>query len=1078
MEIGSTRTRRPRPTICLSLIVRDEAHVVREALDSAAPHLDYWVVVDTGSVDDTVEIVRSHMEDKGIPGEIHERPWRDFGTNRTEALELCRGQADYAWVLDADDLVIGDLDLTGLVADSYLLRYGEDFRYWRKQIFRDGLRWRFEGVIHEYPTCLDPASEARLEGDYHLESRRLGARSRDPRKYERDSLLLERELERNPDDARSAFYLAQSRFDAGDHRAALVAYTRRAGMGGWNEEIFYSLLRRGKCVELLGEPWAPALEAYLDAWQARPTRAESLYEVSRHYREAGEYELGYLFADRACAIPLPEEDSLFVATDVYRWRARDEKAVCAHYTGRAEEAFELSTNMLEGTALPDPERERVRANRNLSVEAIAPSRVGYRREIVESIAARVEARGTGRAATTLTITSCRRPALFERTVNSFLNCCTDQERIDRWVCVDNGSAESDRARMRELYPFFEFVHTDPDRGERHPDSMNRILELVEGPWWLHLEDDWQFFWRGPYVGRALDILRDDEGLAQVAFNPNYGETLDSGRLVGGRPRRTEESDSPYIEHEYLDPDTEAWSRHLEALPPGGRTAAYWPHFTLRPSVIRRDALANLGRFDADGSHFELAFAKRFEAAGHRTAFFDQITCLHIGRLTDGAPGTGVSAYELTGDGTHPAGIHRAEPGDDPVLDLDITVINLDRRPDRWTDFVSMAERACGPGFAERCRREPAVDGTALSATPEIQHLFRCNDFGYRRGIVGCALSHIGVWRRLAEGDEAELHLILEDDAQLVDGFERSLADVCGTLHGEHPGFDVALLGHLTSESLLSEGDSAVALRSMRGRGFVGGLAAYLVSGRGARRLLELVERDGVQNGIDTFVMLKSDELVVLECHPAIASATMAHSDNAVDSDIQRDFEPIAGGRDRPGALAELAPSCGVAELRLDLEAGRVCSAATVSANGEGFRVTARTTDGSRTADYSITLDEELAVGRVEAIDSDGVQLDSTSAEVSLGADVDGGTREDARLAISAEAGNGSGAGHRFVRLDAERREVSASETFTLPGQVEGHPPGLAERDGQLVISYVTADGRAMIAALELEDALDSLSPCP
>ena len=118
------------------------------------------------------------------------------------------------------------------MADSYLLRYGDDFRYWRKQIFRDGLRWRFEGTVHEYPHCLDPATEARVEGEYHLESRRLGARNRDPAKYDRDRRLLEAELERDPANERAAFYLAQSHFDSGDHRAGPWSGTRAAPRWG------------------------------------------------------------------------------------------------------------------------------------------------------------------------------------------------------------------------------------------------------------------------------------------------------------------------------------------------------------------------------------------------------------------------------------------------------------------------------------------------------------------------------------------------------------------------------------------------------------------------------------------------------------------------------------------------------------------------------------------------------------------------------------------------------------------------------------------------------------------------------
>jgi glycosyltransferase involved in cell wall biosynthesis len=104
------------PTICLNMIVRDEASVIAETLDSVAAHLHYWVVVDTGSRDDTVKVIRSYFEDRDIAGEIHERAWRDFGRNRSEALALCRGKADYAWVIDADDIVVGEVDLSpGLV---------------------------------------------------------------------------------------------------------------------------------------------------------------------------------------------------------------------------------------------------------------------------------------------------------------------------------------------------------------------------------------------------------------------------------------------------------------------------------------------------------------------------------------------------------------------------------------------------------------------------------------------------------------------------------------------------------------------------------------------------------------------------------------------------------------------------------------------------------------------------------------------------------------------------------------------------------------------------------------------------
>src|SRR3954447_8386297 len=135
------------PAICLNMIVRNEAHNIRQALDSVAPHITSWVIVDTGSDDGTQDVIRSHMSGLGIPGELHERPWRNFGHNRSEALTLAQGHGDYIWVFDADDIFVGTPDFGRLSADVYTMRLRDGgVSYWVNGLFRDGMRWRYEGV--------------------------------------------------------------------------------------------------------------------------------------------------------------------------------------------------------------------------------------------------------------------------------------------------------------------------------------------------------------------------------------------------------------------------------------------------------------------------------------------------------------------------------------------------------------------------------------------------------------------------------------------------------------------------------------------------------------------------------------------------------------------------------------------------------------------------------------------------------------------------------------------------------------------------------------------------------------------
>ena len=615
------------------MIVRDEAHVVREALASVASYIDYWVIVDTGSTDDTIAVIETFFRERGIAGEIHQQPWVNFGVNRSDALLLCKGKCDYVWVIDADDLLVGKLDLSALTKDAYLLRYGSDFSYWRQQIFRVAADWKYESVLHEYPrSAKADVSEGRIEGAYHVESRRLGSRSRAPDKYRRDAQTLEAALQTDPDNARYVFYLAQSYRDAGDQIAALAAYTRRALMGGWDEEVFYSLLQCARCLEALGAPWEQALAAYLRCWQFRTSRAEPLYWLAKHYREHGEYELGALFARRAAAIALPEQDRLFIAADVYTWRVKDELSICEYFVGNVAESFELYTQLLECADLPESERERVLLNRSFATPHMQAVASVYPEAIVARLTARRAVASEASNEITLTITTCRRFDLFTQSVNSFLNCCLDLERIDRWICVDDGSNDADRLRMQTLYPFFEFI--DKDRAHKgHAGSMNLILEQVKTPYWLHLEDDWLFFAPERYIEQAMAILDDDPAIGQVLFNRNYAERLSCQNIVGGALKFTLREQLRYRVQEYYEPGTAAYDTHINQLAAGQRSNAWWPHYSLRPSLLRMSAIRKVGEYRRESKNFERDFALRYTEAGHCSVFLDAINSLHIGRLT-------------------------------------------------------------------------------------------------------------------------------------------------------------------------------------------------------------------------------------------------------------------------------------------------------------------------------------------------------------------------------------------------------------------------------------------------------------
>jgi glycosyltransferase involved in cell wall biosynthesis len=90
-------------SLCLVMIVKDEEDTIRRCLTQVSPYISYYVIVDTGSSDNTIQEINSTMEELGIDGEVHERPWVNFEVNRTESLQLAKGKCDYRWIIDADD---------------------------------------------------------------------------------------------------------------------------------------------------------------------------------------------------------------------------------------------------------------------------------------------------------------------------------------------------------------------------------------------------------------------------------------------------------------------------------------------------------------------------------------------------------------------------------------------------------------------------------------------------------------------------------------------------------------------------------------------------------------------------------------------------------------------------------------------------------------------------------------------------------------------------------------------------------------------------------------------------------------
>jgi len=359
--------------VCLNMIVKNEAPVIRRCIDSVRPIIDQWVIVDTGSTDGTQDIIREHLRD--LPGELHERPWRDFAHNRSEALELARRKSDYTLIIDADDALefAAPPALPELKADAYMLEIEDaSVVYQRLQLVRGALPWRYEGVLHEYLTCEGAGPAGQLSG-IRMRRNHDGARRKDPQTYRRDAAVLEVALQAETNPfllARYRFYLAQSYRDCGEWARSLEHYLARAELGFWQQEVFISLYSAAQLKERLGHPEQEVIDAYLHAAEAAPTRVEALHGASRFCRHKNRHEEGYQLAKRGLEIPMPASDALFVERWIYESGLLDEFSINAYWAGNYRDSLDASLKILASGELSPPDMRRVAANARFACERL------------------------------------------------------------------------------------------------------------------------------------------------------------------------------------------------------------------------------------------------------------------------------------------------------------------------------------------------------------------------------------------------------------------------------------------------------------------------------------------------------------------------------------------------------------------------------------------------------------------------------------------------------------------------------------------------------------------------------------
>ena len=334
-------------------------------------HVDTVVLFDTGSTDDTVQLVEKHCEATGLELHLKRGKFVNFSDSRNELLEFADDKADWLVLLDSNDelrnghvlkpYVNAMMELeksTGVRNQARYVTQEWDVlagKFKNHRLIRTGCGWHFVGAVHEYITLPEGQEHGRMDSlvvpDLVIyQSRCADATGNTTRRWARDKRVLLEEYHRDPLNERTVFYLAQTCMQLNQNDEALVWYKRRSEMGGFYEEVYSSLWKMGKIYEDRAEAaspkkdrdanWKRACDCYWEAY-CRLERVEPLLSLAIYHDSKKRYRTAMHYLDLALAIRKPTRHGLWLDENAYDYERYHWASRVAFYVGQYQKGYAI-----------------------------------------------------------------------------------------------------------------------------------------------------------------------------------------------------------------------------------------------------------------------------------------------------------------------------------------------------------------------------------------------------------------------------------------------------------------------------------------------------------------------------------------------------------------------------------------------------------------------------------------------------------------------------------------------------------------------------------------------------------------
>lgn len=343
--------------IALVMMVKDEEPFILKTLKSVSSVIDIFIILDTGSTDNTVSVIQKYCSDNNKILYLYESPFVDFSTSRNLLLSYCEKiNVQYLLLLDCSDCIqnITKNTFENLTESGYFVtqKWKTDkstlIHFKTIRIIQNKCGWKYYGSVHEYIhndklnidniKCYENLTvfqDRSVEGGYEKSLKR----------FQRDKELLLKEYN-DSKTPRTTFYLGQTFQCLGQMEHALDMYKERIEFDDdFQEERYESCKRIGDILKEVGR-YDESNMYYLKSIEIQE-RVEPLLCLCEYYISKHAWWLAYTFLKMACMLPYPQDCVLSVDINDYDYKRWHMLGMVAFYVDQFEEGRESCKKAIE-----------------------------------------------------------------------------------------------------------------------------------------------------------------------------------------------------------------------------------------------------------------------------------------------------------------------------------------------------------------------------------------------------------------------------------------------------------------------------------------------------------------------------------------------------------------------------------------------------------------------------------------------------------------------------------------------------------------------------------------------------------